>query len=364
MTEHLSSDAPILSHTSQEADYHIPTLRTPDEVLTARTLSDAELLREGARYKDGVLKLTPEQIETLSDGREEAKSALATLASGLTIHRPEYASLEYLNGENAIENETKLQSRIEDIISPYEDVLRPEFPSKVKLFDKTAYAQQSTTRIVGNKEVVYDLTYVAAKGEDRKVVPESVIVNLDMYGVGKPTWSDDAPRDAIELGYKDAKIARIKLVTQPLSRHAYWASDVRGIQNVSKMVVGPAREGVAQAIIDRIDASAMPENLIYNENMIDRAYSAEFTLEPGHYEVRLTREQGSYPNNPRTLDEDSLQYDGTESMAYRFVPERNRFIRIETEDEWQAGPAELSVDQFGDLIGAALGNLPTMRVTS
>lgn len=330
--------------------------QTPDHILRSRTLSDADLLDGGADFDNGVLKVTPTQLETIKNRHSVHLGETAVSAAGLTLHRPEYAQLEYLSSDTAMENESSLQSDLSDIMTIYEDTLRTEFPRKVKLFDVQATASHNTSRLIGNREVNYTVDFTGYKAEGRKVRPGKVEVKVDMYG---KHWPGDA-RDFADFSYDtDGKIKHISVNTAPLPPYIYKSSDMRGLENVKKKTLGPFREGIAQEIIEEVDPKALPETQIYDDGSIDTSYNIAVTLEPGKYELKLSRNVGEYAKHARTVGEDRLKKQGTEVIHYRFDPGKNCFIKLETAKPWNAGPDELEVDQFLDIVKMACANIPT-----
>lgn len=133
-----------------------------DNMLMSRTHSDYSLLKNGAGYENGILRLTQEQKDNIAMNREYSPQQIAVLAlysSDLAIvHTPEIQ----LKLEAAASKEIAFQ--IGETVAPYVSLYREiisSLPPRRPLFkrkDQYATSPQYATKITGDLDATYRTT--------------------------------------------------------------------------------------------------------------------------------------------------------------------------------------------------------------
>lgn len=329
------------------SEHHVSTT---DHILASRTLSDAELLSNGAEYQNGVLKVTNEQRESLwrQGNRELGGAAIGSL----TLHSPEVSDLEYIGTNQAMERESALRSTIDDLSSRYQDMLKSYFPTEVKPFRKEAIATHTTVMSDNGKEVPYELTFKSRKSKQagNKVMPETMLLKDGTYD--QVFEGEIVGRDYAEFQYGDTGSIEGATVTTVAKS---TLTEVSGYRYLDKYPF----KGVAPELISLINPNQLTN--ARNRDMVDTASSVKLDLTPGSYrmEIVMTLESAQPVRASHGLYYEKII--DSKKAAYRFDPETNSFLKTDSSDS--EAPESLPASTFIAVVKRAFGNIPSVGDT-
>lgn len=204
-----------------------------DHELATRTLSDAELIQDGAAFQNGVLKITDEQYEDLAQ-----KGDTAQKLGVLVLHSPmeEEADTPSDVLEKEAMNIKNLQDEITEVLAPYVGLFADKIPAPAdnprtwrgKLKNESqAVPEWQTERIVGNSEVTYDFSVRYKPGEKHNDIED---VSIDIMPKGMDKHYKEPL--TLRLGYSDTQIGLIEL--NKWNIHNQFTEDIFGVEEDDK----------------------------------------------------------------------------------------------------------------------------------
>lgn len=332
------------------------TPHTPDDILKTRTLSDAELLNGGAEYVDGVMKVTAEQLDEIKQEYIQPLGRVGLEAMGLVLNINEHDDGFGLETESSIENLVRLEGRVKSIIEPYEHTLSPYFPDKIRFLKKEATATHHSSRIVGDREVRSKLAFTSVEydnGRETRIIPSRLKVSMDQFDAKAWFSSEDYvgwksyERDSASFGFN--KYSEIKSLSLDTVLEPGRSQEVRP---------GPYDKGVALDLIGMVDRNMVPASRRSEiDGKINGEYRVVITLDENDYRLKLMRfsydkkENSTYP-----------RASSVEEAVYKFIPEKNKFIKLEHTRDWDMAPEEVDTDTFTSIVESAVGNIPAEEI--
>ena len=325
--------------------------QTPDDILKSRTLSDADLLSDGADYENGVLKPTAEQIETIRHRYDTKLGSVGMDLSGVVLHTEGIADLNYLSNEAALQNEARLSAEVHDLTSRYVDMMRVHFPTKVKRFKDDASNFLRTTKTESGDTVSYSMGFHSAKKEredgEKVLIPSAVAVAHDKYGHDYRTEFGVKHRDSASYQVDpNGGISLINLSTLPV------APDTAYIHELDRNTSGKFNEGIVPELVKVIDEAPFPKTQVYDKSYFDNAYHASIKMHGNEYAITLSRYVKRQITHARHVR--------TEEVTYGYDPQRDCFMKS-TDSTWDIGPKEIETATFMSVVRKALGNIPSVE---
>lgn len=325
--------------------------QTPDDILKSRTLSDADLLSDGADYENGVLKPTAEQIETIRHRYDTKLGRVGMDLSGVVLHTEGVSDLNYLSNEAALQNEARLSAEVHDLTSRYVDMMRIHFPEKINRFKNEASSFLQTTQTERGDTVNYSLGFHSIKSEleggERVAKPSSVAVSMDKYGHDYRTEYGTKNRDVASYHMdQNGGISLIDLSTLPVG------PDTAYIHQLDRNTSGKFNEGIVPELVKMIDDAPFPETQVYDKSYFDSAYHASIKMHGNEYAITFSRYVKRQITHARHVR--------TEEVTYGYDPQRDCFMKS-TDSTWDIGPKEIETTTFMSVVRKALGNIPTVE---
>lgn len=250
-----------------------------DRELTSRTLSNAELIKDGATFETGVLKLTDEQHEDLAQKGDTAKKL-----GVLVLHSPLEAELdtptEVLEKEEM--NKKQLQDDVTEILTPYLGLFTDKVPTpetnKRNWLGKISEGKEAThkwmtVKEVGGEDIRHDISLFYTQGQQTNNATKAEI-RLSRAKAYKPGL------DFLRVYFKGGSIEGLKFEQKPGGTDR---GSVRGpLSKELPFLIGMVNNGFAARDYLSIDLSgALPTMSIgYNSKRADKQSRVTYEFEP------------------------------------------------------------------------------------
>jgi hypothetical protein len=258
-----------------------------DHELATRDISNSELLRSGAKYENGALVLTDEQLENIANNQEDFfELPIVKVVSDAISDIEDSMSAPIESVVSDAENKARLSLDVSNMLVPYSSMFSDKIPpadtNERSLFGKLKtqpkfVPEWTAKRTTGNSDVTFKFTLKYIPGEEDNTVDAAYI---EMTNNPDNVYAD---KMAMALTYNNGRIRSIQLANINLKQQLQ--QDMLGMRSYpwdsdTDNKLGVFLESACDSGSMEIDVSGDSPMIILNREFRQDSRYGEYRYDP------------------------------------------------------------------------------------